>query len=501
MPSASRAVSCDSRRSRIAQRDELLAGGVAVARGTDQLDDRVEVLERREQALEDVRARLLLRQLVLGAAHDHLALVSDVVVDDLPQVQRARNVVDERDHVHAERRLHRRVLVELVEDDLRDRVALELDHEAHAALVRLVAQIGDLGDAFFVDQFGDLGHEVALAALLDHEGKLGDDDRLLAVAERLDVRAGLQANATATGLICVPDPAVAEDDPAGREVGALHVLHQAGRVDRGIVDVGDRGVDHLAQVVRRDVRGHADRDARRAVDEQVGKAGGQHERFLAGPVVVRREVDRVHVEVAQHLGGDAGEAGLGVAHRSGRVIVDRAEVALAVDELVAHREVLGHADERVVDCRVSVRVIVAHHLAHDLGALGVGAGGAETQLVHRVEHATVHRLEPVAHVGQRSPDDHRHRVVQVRRAHLLLQRTRFDVAADHISRCHVDCSPPGVPHTSRFATARAFSSMNSRLGSTWSPISLEKMRSATAASSSVTCASMRVAGDMVVSPS
>ena len=114
------------------------------------------LLERDQQALEDVRARLLLGELVLGAAHDHLALVSDVVVDHLAQVQRARDVVDERDHVHAERGLHRRVLVELVEHDLRDRVALELDHQAHAALVGLVAQVGDLGDPLVVDEFGDL---------------------------------------------------------------------------------------------------------------------------------------------------------------------------------------------------------------------------------------------------------------------------------------------------------------------------------------------------------
>ena len=147
--SASSAVSCERRRSRIARRldraqlealDQLLAGGVAVARGADQLDDRVEVLERGQQALEDVRARLLLGQLVLGAPDDHLALVGDVVVDHRAQVQRPRDVVDERDHVHAERGLHRRVLVELVEHDLRDRVALELDHEAHAALVGLVAR-------------------------------------------------------------------------------------------------------------------------------------------------------------------------------------------------------------------------------------------------------------------------------------------------------------------------------------------------------------------------
>ena len=138
-----------------------------------------------------------------------------------------------------------------------------------------------------------------------------------------------------------------------------------------------------------------------------------------------------------------------------------------------------------------MRVIVAHHLADDLGALGVGAGRAEAQLVHRVEHAAVHGLQAVAHVGQRAPDDHRHRVVEVRGAHLLLERARLDVAAaDHVSAW------PSVHllYTSRFATARALSSMKARRGSTWSPISIEKMRSAAAASSSVTCASVRVGG-------
>ena len=243
------------------------------------------------------------------------------------------------------------------------------------------------------------------------------------------MRPGLHAHAAAAGLIGVADALVAEDDPAGGEVGALDVRHQPVDVDLGIVDVGDRRVDHLAQVVRRDVRRHADRDARGAVDEQVREARRQDQRLTLRAVVVRREVDGVHVEVAQHLGGDAGEARLGVSHGGGRVVVDRAEVALAVDELVAHREVLRHAHERVVDRRVAVRVVLAHHLADDQRALGVGACRAEAELVHRVEHAAMDRLEAVAHVGQRAPDDHRHRVVEVRGAHLLLERARFDVAA------------------------------------------------------------------------
>jgi hypothetical protein len=149
-------------------------------------------------------------------------------------------------------------------------------------------------------------------------------------------------------------------------------------------------------------------------------------------------VDRLLVDVAQQLGGDARQAGLGVPHGRRRELAG-AEVPLAVDERVARGEVLRQADQRVVDRRVAVRVIVAHHLADDLGALGARAIGRVAGLVHGVEHAPVHRLQAVAHVRQRAAHDHAHRVVEVRRAHLLLELDRLDapVAIDR----HV-LSPP-----------------------------------------------------------
>ena len=62
--------------------DQALARRVGIARSPDQLDDLVDVLDGHEQALEDVQPGLALAQLELGAAHDHVALVIDVVADD-----------------------------------------------------------------------------------------------------------------------------------------------------------------------------------------------------------------------------------------------------------------------------------------------------------------------------------------------------------------------------------------------------------------------------------
>jgi hypothetical protein len=118
---------------------------------------------------------------------------------------------------------------------------------------------------------------------------------------------------------------------------------------------------------------------------------------------------------------DARHAHLGVAHRRRRVAVHRAEVALPVDQHVAHRERLRHAHDGVVDRGVAVGVVLTDDVADDAGGLLVGLVPVVAELVHREQHAAVHRLEAVAHVRQRAPDDDAHGVVEIRLAHLVFE--------------------------------------------------------------------------------
>jgi hypothetical protein len=135
----------------------------------------------------------------------------------------------------------------------------------------LVAEIRDLLEPAVLNLLDDLLHQAAAVAapiaLVDLEGHLGDDDALLAALHRLDVGPAANHDAAAAGLVRVTDPAVPDDDAAGREIRALDVLHQARHVDRGVVDERHHRVDRLAQVVRRDVGGHPDRDPGRAVHQ------------------------------------------------------------------------------------------------------------------------------------------------------------------------------------------------------------------------------------------
>ncbi len=169
---------------------------------------------------------------------------------------------------------------------------------------------------------------------------------------------------------------------AGGEIGPLHVLHQLGDRDLGLVDLGADGVDRLGEIVRREIGRHADGDAGAAVDQEVREGGGEHDRLHVLLVVGGLVIDRVLADVVHQDGAEVGQARLGVPHGRGRIALDRAEVALALDQPLAHRPGLRHVDQGRVDGLVAVGVILLHRVADDTGALRGRAARMQSHLVH-----------------------------------------------------------------------------------------------------------------------
>ncbi len=432
-----RRVSCPRRRSRMcsAWTSEKLkgsagepdAGGGPVFRPPDEGDDLVDDVDGLEQALDDVGPVLRLLEPELRPATDHVDLVIDVGLQGLHQVQGARHAVDEGHRVHGEVRLQRRVLVQVVEDDEGGSVLLELDDQPGLAPSRLVVDVGDPLDGLGL-------HEVDDPRCRDRDGRLvrhlGDDDLVAAAAAPLfDLAHGPEPDGALAGAVGVEDPLATHDQRAGGEVGTLHELHEVVGRGLGVVDEVDGGVDHLAQVVGRDVGGHAHRDALAAVHQQVREPRRQDHRLGLVAGVVVGEVDGVLVDAVEHPHGQLAQPGFGVAAGS-RTEVGAAEVAVPVDEGVAQGEVLGHAHEGVVDGPLAVGVVLAHDVAGDAGALHVGAVGAGAQAVHAEEDPAVHRLQAIARVRQGAGRDDRHGVVQEGGFHLLLDLDGLDGGPD-----------------------------------------------------------------------
>ena len=408
---------------------QAVAGRLAVGAGPDDLDHLVDVIEGDLEALQDVGPGLGLAQLVAAAPGGDVPAVVDEVDQGLFEAEHPRLTVHDGQHVDAEARLQGGELEQLVQHDLGLGVALELDHHAHALAIALVAQIADADQALVPDQLGHLLQELGLVDLV---GQLGDHDALAITGHGLDVGGGPDADDAPARGVGLADPAPPLDGAPGGEVRPGDDLHQLVEADLGVVHHRDGGVHGLTQVVRGDVGGHTDGDAGAAVDEQVGDLGRQDQGLHQAVVVVGPVIDGLFLDVGQELVGDLGHADLGVPHGRRRIPVDAAEVALAVDQGHPHGEVLGHTDQGVVDGLITVGVILTDAVTDDACRLLVRAVPVVLQVVHRVEHAPVHRLEPVTDVGEGPADDDRHGVIQVGHAHLV-----FDVDRDEALNCVV----------------------------------------------------------------
>ena len=402
--------------------DERLPGGGLVGRGPDGGDDLVDEIEGLDEAFDDVGPVPCLAQSELGAPGDDLDLVPDVGLERLEEVEGAGHAVDQGDHVDRVARLQRRVLVEVVEHDEARGVALEGDLELGLALGGGVVDVGDALDDLVVDQLLDLGRGGRDRGLVRH---LGDDDGVALLALD-DLGPGPQLHRALAGGVGVDHALAAHEQSAGGEVRCLDELHQVLDLGLGVLEEVDGGVDDLAQVVGRDLRRHADGDALGAVDEQVREPGREDRGLGELPAVGVGEVDGLLVDAVEEAHGQVGQAALGVAGGSGTE-VGAAVVAVEVHQRVAQGEGLGHAHEGVVDGAVAVGVEVAHDVAGDAGALHVAAVRAGADVLHAPQDPAVHGLEAVARIGQGPLHDHRHRVLEERVLHLVLELDRLDV--------------------------------------------------------------------------
>src|SRR5271166_1068478 len=348
----------------------------------------------------------------------------DKALDHVDQAQLARLPVDDGQHDHAEVGLQLRVLVKIVENDVGLLAALQLEHDAHAVAVAFIANFGDALDFLFVDQRGGGLNQPRFVYLIRN---LGDDDGFAVLADLLGEGLGPHFDAAAAAGEIVENTRPAQDVASGGKIRTLHDLHQLRKRGVGALHQLDSGVDNLRQIVRGNVSRHAHRDARGAVDQQVGDAGRENFGFLPALVEIGSEIDGLFVDIFEQRRIHARKARFGVPVGCRRIAIHRAEVSLPVDQWIAQREGLRHADQGVINRGVSVRVIVSQHLADDARAFAVSAVEGQAHFRHGKQDAAVHGFQAVANVGQSAADDHAHRVVEIRPAHLV-----FDVYVDDV---------------------------------------------------------------------
>ncbi len=137
---------------------------------------------------------------------------------------------------------------------------------------------------------------------------------------------------------------------------------------------------------------HADRDALRAIGEQIGERRRQNHRLLRLTVIARAEIDGILIESIEQQPRDLGHPRFGITVGGCVIPVDVPEIALPVDQGIPGGKILGQTNEGVVDGLVAMGVEVTHDVADDLRRFLESSAGIEPQQPHPVEDAAMHRF-------------------------------------------------------------------------------------------------------------
>ncbi|MNS40168.1 hypothetical protein D3C72_724720 [compost metagenome] len=219
----------------------------------------------------------------------------------------------------------------------------------------------------------------------------------------------------ATVLVDFADFGAGGDDLRfGRIVRPLHDIQQF--IQRGfrLFNQGDSGFCDFAQVVRRNIRRHAHGNTGGAVQQNIRQTGRQHFRLLHGAVEVWHPVHRALAEFAQQQFCIFRQAGFGITHRrKGFRIVRRPPVSLAIDQRITVGERLCHQYHCFVAGAVAVRMVFTEHVTDGTGGFFEFSAGAQPQLRHRVNDATLNGFQAITDKRQCPVHDDVHGIVQI----------------------------------------------------------------------------------------
>ena len=139
---------------------------------------------------------------IFGPPRDHFLTKIEERAQHVDQRQHLRPAAVQGNHVGAEARLQGGEAPKLIEHHVGDGVALDLDDDAHAVAIGLVAQVGDTLDALLANEFSDAFDQ---RRLVDLVGDLADDQRFAVLAQLFDRDLGAHDDRAAAGCISGAD--------------------------------------------------------------------------------------------------------------------------------------------------------------------------------------------------------------------------------------------------------------------------------------------------------
>ena len=235
----------------------LLCIIIACADNSDYL---VNVVNRNPQTLQNMRSFFRLIQIKACSSGNNIFLMLQVFRKHLLQIQNNRLAIHQCKHICTEGFLQGCIFIQLVQNDICIIVLLDINDNLDIIPGGGIVQIADALYALFLRQLADFFQQTQL---IDHIRNFSDDNTFSAVM-RFNLRCGAHNNLAASGAVRRTNPAFPKDIRACGEIGPLDVLHQFLHIGFSALDFvlnhADHAVNDLAEVMRRNIRRHTNRN-------------------------------------------------------------------------------------------------------------------------------------------------------------------------------------------------------------------------------------------------
>ena len=369
----------------------------------------VDIVASNNQSLKYVGTILCFLQVKLGATYSHVMTMVNEMLNTLLEREQLRPSVNKGDAVDRERALQSSHLEELVQYHIGIGITSYVNNDTHTLTSRLVVDIGDTLNLLLSGKVGDVFHQVGL---VDTVWNLRYDNLVVSVAS-LYLCLGSHDNASTTSLIGILNALYSIYICSRWEIRSLDKLHESVGVNILVVDICAATVNHLTQVVGRNIGGHTHGDTITSIDEKIRNLCRHHTRLYKRVVEVVHHIHGVLLQVVHDMLTHLRKAALSVTHGSRRIAIHRTEVTLSVNKCVSHRPILGHTHQCAIYGAVSVGVILTEHLTDDARTLLVRVITCIANTHHTIKDTTVYGLESVSHIREGTCYNHRHRIVDV----------------------------------------------------------------------------------------
>ena len=130
-------------------------------------------------------------------------------------------------------------------------------------------------------------------------------------------------------------------------------------------------MNHLTQIVRRNVCGHTDSNTGCSVYQKIRIAGRKHRRLFLSLIEVWYKINGIFIDVREHLHGNFTKSCLCISHCSGTVTVDGTKVSMTINKRISCRPVLCHVDQCSIDGTVSMWMVFTHGITDNTRTFSV----------------------------------------------------------------------------------------------------------------------------------